>query len=376
MGVARVPTFTRLLTRTRPANILNHSCFCQPLRDGAVHPGASPISDYFYEPARSPRRIGAPALAQTAALLRGSDARRLRRFCASTSPLSEGRSPRQLRGITCSLPRRSLRRCSWRTAGRPPASTGGLVAPVRTMDFMVIRGASYLLSLINHHVGQGWLTYFVVARLPRAALAGGRRDAVRLRDDFRLSVRARGAGFPYNHGQIPWLLPTVGVLAIAAAVYGAVIGVGVDALRRRQATAPLFEAGIKGHLSCARRANAARVVQFLGTWIPLRFFGVNVPFYRRTGLRAGDHAGADAADHAARPRDPRRDRDRASGGLRRGSAGSGRRRRCSSNVDLGLLADAGTAADLATVHAPRTAFARRTWSLVTAKSLRCTLPTA
>jgi uncharacterized membrane protein YbhN (UPF0104 family) len=152
-----------------------------------------------------------------------------------------------------------------------------LVAPVRTRDFMVIRGASYLLSLINHHVGQGWLTYFV-ARAYRAPLwrVAGATLFVYVTTFGCLFVLV-AAALPYNHRQIPWLLPTVGALAVAAALYAAVIGVGVDALRRREATAPLFEAGIKGHLIALVQRMPHVLVQFLGTWLPLRFFGVNVP---------------------------------------------------------------------------------------------------
>jgi hypothetical protein len=152
-----------------------------------------------------------------------------------------------------------------------------LVAPVRTRDFMVIRGASYLLSLINHHVGQGWLTYFV-ARAYRAPLwrVAGATLFVYVTTFGCLFVLV-ALGLPYNHRRVPWLLPTVFALALAAAGYAAVIGVGGNALRRRQALAPLFEAGIKGHAVALLQRMPHVMVQFLGTWLPLRFFGVNVP---------------------------------------------------------------------------------------------------
>jgi hypothetical protein len=152
-----------------------------------------------------------------------------------------------------------------------------LVAPVRTRDFMVIRGASYLLSLINHHVGQGWLTYFV-ARAYRAPLwrVAGATLFVYVTTFGCLFVLV-AAALPHNHGQIPWLLPTTFALAVAAALYAAVIAVGVDALRRRQVTGPLFEAGLKGHLIAVVQRMPHVLVQFFGTWLPLRFFGVNVP---------------------------------------------------------------------------------------------------
>lgn len=153
-----------------------------------------------------------------------------------------------------------------------------LVAPVRTQDFIVIRGASYLLSLINHHVGQGWLTYFVsrVYRAPLWRVAGATLFVYVT--TFGCLFVLVALALPSNHGRLPWLLPTVGLLALAAAVYGAVIGTHVSALRRRQILAPLFEAGIAGHVSALFQRMPHVFVQFLGTWIPLRFFGVNVPF--------------------------------------------------------------------------------------------------
>src|SRR4051794_1330696 len=35
------------------------------------------------------------------------------------------------------------------------------VAPVRFRDFWILRGASYLPSMLNHHVGQAFITFFL-----------------------------------------------------------------------------------------------------------------------------------------------------------------------------------------------------------------------
>jgi hypothetical protein len=153
-----------------------------------------------------------------------------------------------------------------------------LVAPVRSREIIVIRGASYLLSLINHHVGQGWLTYFV-SRAYRAPLwrVAGATLFVYVTTFGCLYVLVVMA-LPFNHGQVPWLLPTIGALTLGAAFYAVLIGVGADALRRRQATAPLLEAGIAGHVRALIERMPHVLVQFLGVWLPLRFFGVDVPF--------------------------------------------------------------------------------------------------
>src|SRR5262245_61981790 len=36
-----------------------------------------------------------------------------------------------------------------------------LVAPVRFREFFVLRGASYLPSMLNHHIGQAFITLFL-----------------------------------------------------------------------------------------------------------------------------------------------------------------------------------------------------------------------
>jgi hypothetical protein len=153
-----------------------------------------------------------------------------------------------------------------------------LVAPVRSADIILIRGASYLLSLINHHVGQGWLTYFV-ARAYRAPLwrVAGATLFIYV-TTFGCLYALVMLALPFNHGQIPWLLPTIAVLSIAAAGYAVVIGVGAAPLRRRQATAPLLEAGLAGHARALLERMPHVMVQFVGAWLPLRFFGVDVPF--------------------------------------------------------------------------------------------------
>jgi hypothetical protein len=151
------------------------------------------------------------------------------------------------------------------------------VGAVSFRELWLIRGGSYLPSLLNHHVGQAWLTWFVAKRygtpLWRVAGATLLVYVTTFGCLFLLVVLA----LPYNAAQIPWLIPTVVVLSVAAIGYALVIARGPAFLRRWQATQPLVDAGIEGHA----RALALRIphvlVQFLGAWLPFWFFGVNVP---------------------------------------------------------------------------------------------------
>jgi hypothetical protein len=152
------------------------------------------------------------------------------------------------------------------------------VCPVRYREVFVIRGASYLPSMLNHHVGQGWLTYFIAksygAPLWRVAGATLLVYATTFGCVFLLGV----AALPFNHGRVTWLAPTIGGIAIAGFLYMIVVHLRPAILKRRQATAPLVEVGVRGHLLALVWRVPHIFVLFLGTWLPFRFFGVNVPF--------------------------------------------------------------------------------------------------
>jgi hypothetical protein len=152
------------------------------------------------------------------------------------------------------------------------------VCPVRFRELFLIRGASYLPSMLNHHVGQGWLTYFISKRyaapLWRVAGATLLVYATTFGCVFLLGLSA----LAFNHGRIAWLAPTIAGLAAAGFIYLIVVHVRPAFLRRRQATAPLVEAGVRGHLLALLWRLPHVLVLFVGTWVPFAFFGVRVPF--------------------------------------------------------------------------------------------------
>jgi hypothetical protein len=152
------------------------------------------------------------------------------------------------------------------------------VCPVRYREVVLIRGASYLPSMLNHHIGQGWLTYFIAKRygapLWRVAGATLLVYATTFGCVFLLGV----AALPFNHGRVAWLAPTIGGIALAGALYMLVVYMKPAFLRQRQATAPLVEVGVRGHLAALLWRLPHVLVLFIGTWVPFTFFKVNVPF--------------------------------------------------------------------------------------------------
>jgi hypothetical protein len=147
------------------------------------------------------------------------------------------------------------------------------VAPVTFREFWVLRGASYLMSIINHHVGQALLTYYVSKhhRVPLARMAGA-----------TLLVYASLTGCLLLAGVAAMLLagwPLMKpLLALAVGlVYLVVIAWRPAPLARIKLLAPLFEAGVVGHVVALVVRIPHFSVLFVGTWLPFWFFGVKVP---------------------------------------------------------------------------------------------------
>jgi hypothetical protein len=148
------------------------------------------------------------------------------------------------------------------------------VAPIRFRELFVVRGASYLPSLINHHVGQAWITYYLariygvsLARVAGATLIGYATWA-----GCMLLLGTAGmwaAGFA-----VGWVIVPV-VLGLG---YLAILHARPRALVSRRLLSPLFEAGVGGHIRAMFLRLPHAAVLFIGTWVPFLFFGVEIPF--------------------------------------------------------------------------------------------------
>ena len=147
------------------------------------------------------------------------------------------------------------------------------VAPVRFLEFYVVRGAAYLPSILNHHVGQAFITYFLSRThgVPLWRVAGA-----------TLLVYASWMGCLLGLACVAllltgqpaaWLVLPIG----AGVIYLAVIVWRPAMLARRALLAPLFEAGVSGHLIALVARLPHLVVLFVGTWVPFLFFDVTIP---------------------------------------------------------------------------------------------------
>jgi hypothetical protein len=148
------------------------------------------------------------------------------------------------------------------------------VAPVSYRDVLVIRGASYLPSSLNHHLGQAWLTYVLsrAYRVPLGRVAGG-----------TLVAYATWGGCVLGLGCVALLASDLdaGWVALplgAGVLYLALLAVKPRALARNRVLGPLFEVGVSGHFMAMALRLPHMAVLFAGTWLPFWFFGVDVPF--------------------------------------------------------------------------------------------------
>jgi hypothetical protein len=151
------------------------------------------------------------------------------------------------------------------------------VCPVRYRELWVIRGASYLPSIVNHHVGQGWLTYFLAkvydARLWRVAGA----TLIVYITTFACLVGIGLVALPFNSGRLTWMGPLLGGCVVAGLAFLGVLHAKPRWLAERQLFAPLFELGVAGHLRLLLSRLSHVSVLFFGTWLPFQLFGVDIP---------------------------------------------------------------------------------------------------
>ncbi len=147
------------------------------------------------------------------------------------------------------------------------------VGRVSYRELFIVRGASYLPALVNHHLGQGWITYFLsrTYRVPLGRVAGGTLVAYATWGGCLLAlgcVSLLAAGLAEA-----WLAIPLG-LGIA---YLILLALKPTKLANNRVLAPLFEAGVTGHIVAMALRVPHMAVLFVGTWVPFYFFGVDIP---------------------------------------------------------------------------------------------------
>ncbi len=154
-----------------------------------------------------------------------------------------------------------------------------LRVPLRFADVVLVRGASWLLALVNYGAGQGGSVWFLHRRhgVPVARATGAVLLAT---GGFLLAVVAAVAG-GLASGAVPeahvptWLLWLV---AIGFPVYLAIVYVRPAFLAKSSLLEPLFSAGITGTLAATVTRALHLAVLITAHALAYRQFGIEIPF--------------------------------------------------------------------------------------------------
>lgn len=152
-------------------------------------------------------------------------------------------------------------------------------------ELLLARGATYLLGLLSYFAGQGGVAFWLARRGVQAGRASGAVLLMVASNGIVLLLIA-AAGLlidpPEEHRAL--LLAVVGACLLGVAAYLALIAARPRWLAARSFLAPLFEAGLAGHL----RAGTARLPHMLLLavlhWGAFRVWGIAVPPVRGIAL--------------------------------------------------------------------------------------------
>jgi uncharacterized membrane protein YbhN (UPF0104 family) len=145
---------------------------------------------------------------------------------------------------------------------------------------MSVRGATYALFVINYAVGQGAFGYYLAKTGVKPLRATG---ATLFLIGTNLATMLVLVSLTWALGDLAVpsarLTWTLAIGCSAFAVYLAVIAVSPRFIARRELFAPLFEAGLRGHLVAMLGRVPHVTVVVLAQWVALRAWGIPVPLY-------------------------------------------------------------------------------------------------
>jgi hypothetical protein len=154
---------------------------------------------------------------------------------------------------------------------------GWFVAPLSYREVLIVRGATYLLALVNYTVGQGAIVYFVHRSRGVPLLRGTAAVLLIMGINILMLLVLASIGLVISP-DVPGVLRTVVLIAYAGlAVYIVAVAVQPRWLASRPIFDVLLSAGVRGHLKCMA-VRLPHILSLIGlTWFSLAAFGVVVP---------------------------------------------------------------------------------------------------
>jgi hypothetical protein len=148
---------------------------------------------------------------------------------------------------------------------------------VRYRDLLIVRGATYLVAIVNYHVGQAAVLGYLyrTLKVPIKKAGGWILFIIGVNVGTLLILASGGALAGASQVSWLWMVPTV--FGIAAALYGLLLLAKPRFLVKNDALAPLFQMGILGHLKGVLVRLPHVGVLTVWHYCSLRLFGVHVP---------------------------------------------------------------------------------------------------
>jgi uncharacterized membrane protein YbhN (UPF0104 family) len=153
-----------------------------------------------------------------------------------------------------------------------------LKTPVPFGEVLAIRGATYVLSLINYGVGAGGIVYFVArAKRASAVRTTGVVLYVMASTIGALALLAAPAVVHGNDPALVWFRRALVALVAGTAVYAGLLLGRPAFLAKRALLEPLFDGGVGGQALGVLVRVPHLAALLIGHFLCLRLFGVQVP---------------------------------------------------------------------------------------------------
>jgi len=157
--------------------------------------------------------------------------------------------------------------------------------PLKLGETLVMRGATYLLSVLHYGAGQGGMAYFLkthygvpLGRAAGAVMLTMGTNAITVAAFATLGIALGGA--PAS----PALRTVILVFGAGVPVYLALVAWRPAFLARIGLLRPLFDAGVRGHLVIAAARVPHVAVLIAGHFTAMRLFSIQVPVSEAVAL--------------------------------------------------------------------------------------------
>jgi hypothetical protein len=144
-------------------------------------------------------------------------------------------------------------------------------------ELFIIRGATYLVAVVQYYVGQAAILGFLRQRKGVPLWRGAGWILFVSAINMGVLVLIAAAGLARAPIDIRWLKMVPLAVAITVVCYCILLKIKPPIVMRYQILAPIFEMGISGHIKSTIVRVPHVLVLILWHWLSLRWFGVHVP---------------------------------------------------------------------------------------------------